>query len=405
MTLSTEQARAYATQFQANLIDNITYVLALIQHAGPVLPGELQRQALHTLRYALQLPSAWVVTRDLVTMLAPKMEQAGRREDWLPYLQQALHQSLAQHDDMTAGECHLQLAILYRLLSQFATAHTHLQAALESFTVLPARRDQARVLNELAWLEHLQHHYAAASQHVADALALLDEDDPERGMSYRVQGMIAIDEERWQDAERLHVQALTIFEQEGNRRKIAWGLQNLAYALRGQHKFVEGISYYKRAASILQEIADIHHLAVVLFNLGGAYYYCQELENAVTYLTQAHTIFRQLNNKLFIAKLDTALGLVYQRQGHYVKAEAAFLFSIQHFQEVADEAWRLNAVDGLAIAYLSQQKFASARATLEKALTDLSNITEMPNYQYLYQSFHEHLAEAKRGEMSASLVS
>lgn len=386
----------YPTQFHHYLTRNLTYVLGLVQEAGPVLGDELRGQALHTLSYALQAPTVWSLTRDLFLTLAPKMEQGGQREHWIPYVQAALQQSEGQGDDAAAGECHFQLALLYRLLSHFAAAHEHLQAALAHFTALNARCDQARVLNELAWLEHLQHQYADASRHVEEALALLAEDDPERGMSYRVQGMIAIDHGHWQDAEILHQKALTIFEQEGNQRRIAWGLQNLAYALRGQNKFVEAISYYKRACDILQKLKDIHHLAIVFFNLSSVYYGCQELENAVTYLAQAHIIFKELNNKLLIAKLHTALGLVYHRQGHYLKAEDAFSISIQHFQELADKAWQLNAVDGLAMTYLSQQKFTQAITILEKALVDLPDLVNMPNYQYLHKSLHEHLAEAKR---------
>lgn len=398
-------ATGYPTQFQQYLARHVAYVLTLVQQARPVLSDELRVQALHTLSYALHASTEWAVTRDLITTLAPKMEQVGQSEQWIPYLKEPLQQSLLCGDTATAGECHLQLALLHRMLSQFPTAHTYLQAALIAFITVEAKRDQARVLNELAWLEHLQHHYADASRHVEQALALLDEHDTERGMSYRVQGMIAIDEEHWQEAEILHKKALTIFEKEGNRRRIAWGFQNLAYALRGQNKLMESISYYKRAANILQDLNDIYHLAIVFFNLGGTYYYCQELENAVTYLTQAHIIFSQLNNQLFIAKVYTALGLVYHGQGHYAKAEEAFLTSIQHFKELADEAWRLNAVDGLAMAYLAQKKFTQATAILEKAQTDLPNIINMPNYQYLYQKIEEHLAEARRGQKSAAWVS
>ena len=395
MTLNTDQVRAYTTQFQANLIDNITYVLALIQHAGPVLPGELQRQALHTLRYAFQLPSAWVVTRELVTMLAPKMEQAGQREDWIPYLQQALHQSLAYHDDMTAGECHLQLAILYRLLSQFATAHTHLQAALESFTALHAVHDQGRVLNELAWLEHLQHQYAAASQHVADALALLDEDDPERGMSYRVQGMIAIDEERWQDAERLHEKALIIFEQQQDDRRIAWSLQNLANVLRGQKKYSEAIAYYQRARTLLTMINDWHNLAIVYVNLGTVYSLQRDFNLSIQHYLSALSLLNQVHNNLLRAHIYTSLGLDYLAQQQISDAETAMETSIRLYEMVGDPSGKLNATDGLAMIYLAQQNYTKAIDLLRVALADLPKIMNMPNYVYLSQSLNEHLADAQ----------
>jgi Tfp pilus assembly protein PilF len=80
------------------------------------------------------------------------------------------------------------------------------------------------------------------------------------------------------------------------------------------------------------------------------------------------------------------------------QAEVAFCRSIEQFAAVQDESGRLNAVDGLAMTYLSCQKYTQATTILEQALADLPRIREAPNYQYLQQSLTRHLVQAKEGE-------
>lgn len=391
MAITTESL--YANQFQHYLTRNVTYVLGLVQQAGPVLTEELRVQALHTLSYALQAPTAWALTRDLFITLAPKMEQAGQREQWIPYLQEALHQSIARGDGAAAGECHFQLALLYRLLSQFDTAPKHLQAAFAHFTALGAQRDQARVLNERAWLEQLQRRYADARQHVEEALTLLDVDDPERAMSYRTQGAIAVGLHHWQQAEQFHQMALKIFEKHQDQRKVAWSLQNLAYAFHHQTKYNEAFILYRQAANKLWQLGDVHHFAMVMHNLGYSYSACQQWSDAIECYKQAERIFGTLNDRLRSARLYTDLGLAYLNLQDYISAEQSFTQSAKRFSALGDESWRLNAIDGLAMTYLAQKKYTHARIVLEEALHALDQTGEIMNYAYLHQSLNHHWLE------------
>ena len=258
-------------QFHTYLERNLRYLTQLIAHAEPIPSPEIRSQALHTLSYALGAPESWHFTRDLLLHLAPKMEQAGHRYDWLPYLQHATAFSQQLGDWASTAEFTLQQGILHRLLSEFDLAQSSLHHSIALCQQQQIDRNQARALNELAWVEYLQSQTASASDHVQQALALLPANDPERAMCYRVQGMIAIAHERWAEAETLHRQALAIFESAGDQRKTAWSLQNLAYALRGQQRFEEAIGYYEQVEKILVQLADNHNLAIVFFNLGIAW--------------------------------------------------------------------------------------------------------------------------------------
>jgi tetratricopeptide (TPR) repeat protein len=284
-------------QFKAYLRRNLLYTVRLVQATEQLLTDEVRTQALHTLSYALGERELWPLVRALLLALAPKMELGGHREDWLPYLQQGLAQSKVLGDFATAAECQLQRGLIARLLSDFAGAREQLTASVALATQAGEPRTQARALNELAWLEQLQEAYAAAEGHVAQALTLLDEDDPERAMCYRVLGMIAFGQQKWLEAETYHRRALEIFEQHHDQRRIAWSLQNLAYTLQGQQQYGEAILLFQRAAEMLSEIGDNYHLGIVLLNLGVIYALSERYNEAIDNLSQAGTLLHKLHSR------------------------------------------------------------------------------------------------------------
>jgi len=390
----------YSTTFHTYICRTIELALANVRATAGLLPDAVRKQALHVLSYALGLDAAWPVTRELLLVMAPKMEQAGHRTDWMPYLEQGITAGERLGDWPAVAEYQLQLGMLYRMISQFETAKAWLSRSVANFAQGADGPNQARALNELAWVEHLQHHYAEATAHAEQALGLLPADHPERGMSYRVLGMIAIAQKKWQEAELLHHKALAIFEQENNQRRMAWGVQNLAYALRGQNKFKEAIDYYEKAAKILYDLQDKYNWITIQLNLGLAYLYVGQPELALSCLFKADDVARQLKATLQMAGICTNQGLAYLAIKDYQRAENAFRSAAELYIKVGDERWMLNAMDGLAMVYLAQKQFARAVEVLESALQDLPRIKDMPNYAYLFKSLNEHLQQAKAGQTS-----
>lgn len=384
-------------KFQRYLERNLRYLLHLAATAEPLPDEEARLQTMHTLSYAFRFPALWDLTRQLVLTIAPKMEQAGHRDDWLAYLEQATTLSEQQADWATTAACTLQRGILHRLLSQFPLAIARLQRSVALCQQIDARREQARALNELAWVAYLQQQTAAATAYVEQALALLSAADPERAMCYRVQGMIAIVHERWGEAEAYHRQALTIFATQGDDRKAAWSLQNLAYALRGQGRYAEAIEYYEQAAALLQELGDLYHWSTVQMNLGITYHYSNKPEMAVNYFALARTIPQSMLDMFHLARLSLNMAVSLMVLSRFAEAEKAFLEAIQFHTETGSMAWRLNAMDGLAMTYIGWQKFQQAVQVLQQALNELPTIADAPNYHYLSNSLHQHWEEAHQG--------
>lgn len=384
-------------KFQAYLERNLRYLSDLVATATPLPDEEARMQAMHTLTFALRVPALWDLTRQLLLALSPKMEQAGHRGDWLVYLAEATTLSEQRADWATAAECYVQRGLLHRLLSEFPLAVEQLQRSVALWQQIGAGRDQARALNELAWVAYLQNQTGPATTYVEQALALLPANDPERAMCYRVQGMIDIAHERWAEAEAYHRQALTIFATGGDDRKAAWSLQNLAYALRGQARYEEAIEYYEQAAVLLLEEGDLYHWSTVQMNLGITYHYSGRTESSLKYFADARSIPQSMLDTLHLARLSLNMAVALMVLSRFPEAEQAFWEAIQLYTEAGSVAWRLNAMDGLAMNYIGWKKYDQAMGVLQQALNELSSVADAPNYDYLYNSLHQHWQEAHQG--------
>lgn len=320
----------------AELITHITYcTLEMIQQAGATLAPEERDQALHILSYALNLNTAWPIAREMILLLAPKMELMGHRHDWMPYLERGIEESQRQGDLKVTAEYELQLGILYRMVSDFAMAKQVVQASIDHFSVVNDRQGQARGLNELASIEHLVNDYMRATEHVNSAVALLDKVDPELGMSYRVLGMIANNRGEWQKAEVHHRQALEIFEESHDRRKMGWSWHNLGVALYYQEKYSEAMDCYSKAATLLSELKDDHRWSMTQIGLGITYLALGDKESAIDCYHRAESIAQRLHDLMQLAMVQGNLGVVLMQHGNLEKAELRFLQAYRALSQVA----------------------------------------------------------------------
>ncbi len=360
--------------------------LEAVESASYSLSVTVRDQALHVLNFAMQWDGAWSLASKLLLALAPKMELMGHRHDWIPYLKWGAEQAEQRGELQIVAECQLQIGLLYRMLSEFGIAQSWVKTSIDHFKTGGERRGQARALNELAWIEHLQHRFADANIHAEAALSLLDETDLERGMSFRVKGMITHVQGQWAEAETYHRQALDCFIRRQNERIISWGLQNLANAIRRQARYAEAIPLFQSALSILDQLEDRYHWAMVQMNLGATLCDSQLYERSLYHFQQAREIFDRLNDKINVANVDTGTGLCYQGLKQYSHSERSFLSSAQQFAELGYLNWQLNALDGLAKTYCLDQKYTASLQVIDEALIRLPTIIDAPNYNYLLNS-------------------
>lgn len=359
------------------------------------LPDDLRDRARHLLTFSLKLPAAWPQARELLIALAPKMEQAGHRDDaWLRYLQQGLAQSQALRDGPAEAELQLQVGFLYQLRNQYDQATAHLNTSIQRFAQAGDARGQARAVARLAYVCWLQRRHNRAEALAQDALALLAEDDAERGFSLAILGMIAADRQEWDRAESCLRKAVAYAEQAGDHRLLAKRSNWLGLCLQYQRKHDEALVCYQTASSWFERLGDTVEKVAADVNIGNVYSEIGQFKTALQIYEKVEPVWYVVQDESHLARLHNNKGYAYSKDGQYHQARDEYQRSIHFWRNTTDRASLINVLDGLSIVYMQMGNYKQAIAILEEALAELERIQEHPAYKRLVQMIQERLREA-----------
>ncbi|MEM7130399.1 MAG: tetratricopeptide repeat protein [Chloroflexota bacterium] len=382
--------------FRDNIARIAQHILQELEGLGdsPISP-DVRDLALHNLSYMLEHGEAWTFTRKILVILAPKMEQEGHRDDWIPLLKQGIEQSRYHHDTSTEAELHFQLGILYQLLGQFEGAGDTLRLSATGFAKMGDRRGQIKVLNRWAYVARLQRRYDEATQLLDQVEVWIEDDDPERAYSYFVQGSIAFDQRDWAEAATLFKKSLTLWQQQENLRMVAWSLTNLGAAMRRLDEYEEAIRYYEQAIDLFDQINDSLFRAVAHMNLGNVYEALKQYEMADDLYTKAEFVFREMQDELRLAMVYTNIGVIHRHMQNWSWARMSLLDAIERWQQIGNTKSFINAVMELGRLYEDQGLYPQATTKFHDALNALSDIKNEPGYGALLEEVTAHLTQVQ----------
>jgi tetratricopeptide (TPR) repeat protein len=389
-------APIYAARFLDSIVRSIEGVRARLDLADQALPSVEDRElALHILNFALKVEAAWPSARDVLSILAPKMEQAGHRDDWSPFLERGIEESLSREDRATEAQLRFYLGMIHELRARFNQADAEFAASAACYAEIGESRKQARSLSRRAGIARLQRRYDAAQQWVHEALSLLPDDAPERANCYFAQGVIDFDHRRWREAADALGRALALWEAQNNKHMIALSLRNLGPALQWLREYDAAIRIYERALALFEQSPDPVNQAVTRMNLGIVYSLQGKGEAALALYQQAEPVFRRMQDELNMARIYTNLGIEYRQLGQLEAAEASNRQAIPLWQKLNNVRSELNVMDELGLTYLAQGLAGQAIATFEDALRRLETIAGTPGADRLLSLLSQHLEQAR----------
>lgn len=383
----------YPTMFRSMMLRSTQVVLERVQQ-HPELPNEEREQALHMLTYALDLVEAWAVARDLLLFLAPRMEQAGHREEWIPYLESGVRQSQQMGDGAAEATLRFHLGMLYQYQARFEEARHEYNQSAAYFQRIEDHEQQARVLNRLATVTQRQQQYTEALHLAEQALDLAEGNAAEQAYSYWVFANVAFDQREWDKAKLFYQRSLDLWRKTDDTRMIGWALVNLGTAQRVLREYDEAIASYTQAVTLLSAINDPVNIAVAQNNLGIVYFHRNDLETALEYYRKAEPIFQGTQDHIRSARLWVNMGIAHSNLAHWEAAERCFEASLREYTILGDTHGQANALDGLGLAYHQQGCYRQAMAVYQKGLA-LTATLDLPSNHPLEQDLTQHLREAQ----------
>ncbi len=385
---------AYPTVFRQYIQRSAQVALETVRSAGPVLPAEQREQSLYTLEFAMSLPAAWPEARDLLITLAPRLDQAGMRLDAALFIQRGIEQCQAEGDVTGQAELEVQLGSLELAVGRMEHARDLFRASASRFAAQGDRHNQARALNNWAYLDYLQQRSDSAAQLVAQAMSLAPPDGSEITYSQFVLGCLAMERRDWAAALDWFQQALAGWRRHNDPVMVARSLSNLGTAQRGLGRFDEAISSFSQAIALMEELHDPVNQAITRLNLGNLYWAKGQPQQALTLLLLAEPVLRQTQDDLRLARVSNSLGVVYRQLGQMDLAQAALAASIELSRRVGDRRLAANALDTLGELHLQQGEPAAALAWHDEALAELAELMDKPGYESLVAEIQSHRQEA-----------
>lgn len=390
-----EEPANYPELFRAFIVRSAVEVLRAIGPAPRELAGDDRDAALYSLSYALGLDAAWPVARQLLLRIAPRMEQAGFRDDWSRYLARGIECSQAAGDVAGEAELRWHLGVLHQLQASYEAANRELRASAALYERLGDPLGRARALNRLAFVARRQRRFEHARELLDEVIALTSEADAERAYTHLVLGSLALDNEAWPAAAEHFRRAITQLGARPDERLVAWNLTNLGFALWSAGQLEEAAASYARAINIYETIIDdAINLAVARLNL-GVLILADRPADALNLWLEAEKTFRAADDLLRLAKIRNDIGLACTTLQRWEEAEVAFRASIDNWRTIGDPQGIADTLDGLGQAYACQCRWEEAAAIYREALDELDRIRDEPGYAVVHAAVTEHLRQAK----------
>lgn len=383
----------YVATFRTYIQQNVDYTLEQVKREPGLLSDQTCQHALHALSYALKTQTLWPVARELLLLMAAKMELAGARQHWLPYLQQGLLVSREQDDAEAEGRLSLFCGYIHQLCSDLAKAQQFYQQAIERFRTVGATRMMGVALNRLAYVARLLRQYEAAQQAVRQAINLLPSDDSECAISFDVLGWIAFDRHEWQTSAAYFQQALVAAESTHNREQAARYLYHVASALQMQKKVQEAILYHLQAIELLAQGQDRFEQAAAQMNLGVAYLLVEEWQKSLEVLDAADKIFRHYQDQIHQAMTATNRGIALRGLRRWEQAIESLQTGLNLFELLDDVPNIVNCLVELGKTWLASGERTQARTLFNRALKKLTALQT----DLVYQSIHREIVEQVEG--------
>ncbi|MEM7344253.1 MAG: tetratricopeptide repeat protein [Chloroflexota bacterium] len=383
----------YPAMFRGYIVKSIDYSLAQIDNTPHLLPDDVREQALHNLSFALKWADAWPTARDLLIQMAPKMEQAGFRDEWIPYLEEGLTQARFHEDQPAAAELYLQLGVLYQLRSKYDMARTHLEASIQVSEALEDAFNQARAINRLAYLARLERKFDEAESLIENSHNHLNDTNlSENAYGYYVLGLVALDKRNWEEAISFSEKALNLWEKQGNPRLMGRSLLCLSVALEKLERYSEAANKCKKADHLFGEAQDTIYQASVKINLGNVYLALKQPKEALNLYLMAKPILRKIQDKFSLIHVDHNIGMAYRQLKQWDKAEEAYLSAIRQEQKIGNIAWVINTMDELGLLYQDKEEKHRAITAFKDAIQLLPQIENDVNiYEHFRNMLIEHL--------------
>jgi DNA-binding NtrC family response regulator/tetratricopeptide (TPR) repeat protein len=258
--------------------------------------------------------------------------------------------------------------------------------------------EQARLLNEVGWLQYRLGDYSSCvdsckftantinpNEHpliVAQALNLL--------------GVIAFNTSRYDEAVSYYEQSAFLRERENDLNALAGSYNNLALAYQAKGEYDKALGYLHKSIDIKRKQNNEAGLAGGYLNLASLYLEVHNFDEADRRCRESLRISSELGLAQLIAENYNTLGDILFTRGQLDEAEAYYRRSLEHAHRLSTVNEEMGAQKRLARLYIRKGRYDDARAAIEEA----SRLARQVGSKYEQAQAEDTFGELKAAEGS-----
>jgi tetratricopeptide (TPR) repeat protein len=219
--------------------------------------------------------------------------------------------------------------------------------------------EQAQRQIDSGQLDAAEHTYREQLAMVEAQSASLQLQRPVAGI-YRQLGIVAQDRGRLDEAADWYARSLAIFEELGDRQRVAISYQQFGSLAQDRGRLDEAADWYARSQAIFEEFGDRPRMADSYHQLGIVAQLRWRLDEAADWYARSLAIHEELGNRRGLAASYHQLGIAAQLRGRLDEAADWYTRSLAIFEELGDRA-------ELAASYHQLGIVAQDRGRLDEA--------------------------------------
>lgn len=247
-------------------------------------------------------------------------------------------------------------------LSEYDTAISLFQKAIEYHQELDNKRGMAMALNNIGHIERLRGNYEQATSALLEALSLNEEIGNEEGIASNTinLGIVFSNLKQVDKAIEYYRKAIPPAQKLNRLRSLGNIYNNISIELRKRNQLDSALSYQKKSIQYRLEANALSDLAGSYSNLGILYFYLNQRDSTMILFKKVLETYQELGNKKEIARSYFNIAELHRMEKRFDLAQEALKQSLKAAKAANSKAQIRDATKGLAKVNASMGNFEVA---------------------------------------------
>jgi len=260
--------------------------------------------------------------------------------------------------------------------------------------------EQARLLNDVAWLQYRLGDYSSCVDSCKFATNTLNPNEHPLvvAQALNLLGVVAFNTSRYDEAISYYEQGAFLRERENDHNALAGSYNNLGLAYQAKGEYDKALEHLHRSIDIKRRQQNEAGIAGGYLNLALLHLEVHNFDEAERRCRESLRISSALGLAQLVAENHSTLGDIVMTRGQLDDAESYYRRALDHAHRLSTVSEEMGAQKRLARLYLRKSRLEDARAAIEAA----SRLAQQVGSKYEHAQTEEIFGELTAAEMRSS---